>query len=144
MSWDDLLNLNLDDIFSVAPTSKPDPEPEVALEVGEAKLIVAKTVVENFTELSVCQMSNLSEVTEAIDLLINSSITESHKTVLAKLRDQLPFLVSNVKSFIEIEEENAKKLEARKVALEGLAKLKAKFKMAKAKNLEIGKRALTA
>ena len=83
MSWDDLFNLDLDEIFSVAPASEP--EPEAAPEVGEVELSAAKTVVANVHELSVCQILNLFEVIKDADLLINSSITEDHKTVLAKL-----------------------------------------------------------
>ena len=119
ISWDDLFNLDLDEIFLVAPASEP--EPEAVLEVGEAELSVAKTVVANVHEQSVGQISNLSEVIKAADLLMNSSISKDHKTILAKLRDQLPFLVFTIKSATEIEEENLKKLDARKAALEGVA-----------------------
>ena len=87
MSWDDLFNLDLDEIFLVAPASEPKPEPEITPEVGEAELIAAKTVVANVKDLSICQISNLSEVIEAADLVINSSIAEEHKEMLAKLRD---------------------------------------------------------
>ena len=109
MSWDDLFNLDLDEILSVAPASEPEPKSKAAPEVGKAELSAAKTAVANVHELSVCQISNLSEVIEAADLLISSSITEDQKMVLANLRDQLPFLVFNVKSAIDTEEENAKK-----------------------------------
>ena len=134
MSWDDLFNLDLDEIFSVVLVTKL--EPEAAPEVGEAELSVAKTSVANVHKQSIGQISNLFEVIKASDLLINSSISEDHKTVLAKLRDQLPFLVCIFKSATEIEEENVKKLDARKAALEGVAQLKAKFEKAKAKKQE--------
>ena len=62
MSWDDLFNLNLDEIFLVAPASEP--EPEVTPEVGEAELTAVKTMVANVKELNVCQLSNLSVVTD--------------------------------------------------------------------------------
>ena len=60
MSWDDLFNLNLDEIFSMAPTFEQ--EPKVVPEMGEAELTMAKTVVANVQELSVWKVSNLSEV----------------------------------------------------------------------------------
>ena len=142
MSWDDLFNLDLDEILSVAPTSEP--ELEVGTELGETELSAARTVVASVLEQSASQISNVSEVTEAADLLINSSIPEDHKAVLAKLRDQLPFLVSTIKSATETEEENSKKLETRKTAIEGLNKLKAKFELAKTKKQEMEKRASAA
>ena len=131
MSWDDFFNLDLDEILSVAPTFEP--EPEVGKELGETELAAARTVVASVLEQSANQISNVSEVTEAADLLINSSIPEDHKAVLVKLRDQLPFLVSTIKSATETEEENMKKLESRKTVIEGVNKLKAKFELAKAK-----------
>ena len=70
MSWDDLFNLDLDEILSVAPTSEP--ELEVRMELGETELSAAKTVVASVLEQSASQISNVSEVTEAADLLINS------------------------------------------------------------------------
>ena len=106
MSWDDLFNLDLDEILSVAPTSEP--EPEVVKELGETELSAAKTVVASGLKQSAGQISNVSEVTEAADLLINCSIFEDHKAILVKLRDQLPFLVSTIKLAIETEEENIK------------------------------------
>ena len=142
MSWDDLFNLDLDEILSVAPTSEP--EPEVGKELGETELLASRTVVASILEQSASQISNVSEVTEATDLLINSLITEDQKAVLAKLPDQLPFLVSTVKSANKTEEENMKKLETRKTAIEGVNKLKAKFELAKAKKQEMEKRASAA
>ena len=67
----------------MAPASEP--EPEVAKELGETELLAAKTVVANMLEQSAGQISNIFEITEAVDLLINSSISEDHKAVLAKL-----------------------------------------------------------
>ena len=90
------------------------------------------------------KVTKLEEGMKAADLLINSSIPEDHKTVLAKLRDQLPLLVSTIKSATETEEENMKKLETRKTAIEGVNKLKAKFELAKAKKQEMEKRASVA
>ena len=83
MSWDDLFNLDLDQIFLVAPASEP--ELKVVKEMGEAELSAAKTVVANVLDQSTAQISNVSKITEAADLLINSSISEDHKTILAKL-----------------------------------------------------------
>ena len=123
----------------MAPTSEP--ELEVGKELEESELATVRTVVVSLLEQSVSQISNISKVTEAADLLINSSIPEDHKAVLAKLRDQLPFIVSTIKSATEAEEENMKKLETRKTAIEGVNKLKAKFELAKAKKQEMQKRA---
>ena len=83
MSWDDLFNLDLDEIFLVAPASEP--VLEVAKELGEIELSATKTVVANVFKQSEGQISNVSEITEVADLLINSSISEDHKAVLAKL-----------------------------------------------------------
>ena len=138
MSWDDLFNLDLDELISVSPASEP--ELEAGKEQGESELAAARVVVANVLGQSARQISNVIEVTEAADLLINSSISEDHKAALAKLRDQLPFLVSTLKSAKEIEEENKKKLEARKSAVEVVSKLKAKFELAKAKKQEMEKR----
>ena len=85
MSLDDFFNLNLDKIFPVVPTSKP--EPEVASITGEAELAAAKTMVARVKELSISQISNLLKITKAADLLINSSIPDDYKAALAKLRD---------------------------------------------------------
>ena len=57
MSWDDLFNLDLDEIFLVAPASEP--EPEVAMEMGETKLLAAKTVVANVLKQFIGQISNI-------------------------------------------------------------------------------------
>ena len=83
MSWDDRFNLDLDEILSVAPVSEL--EPKVVKELGETELSAAKTVVASVLEQSAGQILNVFEVTEATDLLINSSIPEYHKAVLAKL-----------------------------------------------------------
>ena len=77
--------------------------------LGETELSAARTVVVNVLEQSASQISNVSEITKVADLLINSLISEEHKAVLAMLRDQLPFLVSTIKSATETEEENLKK-----------------------------------
>ena len=139
MSLDDFFNLDLDDLISVSPVSEP--ELVAGQELGSSELAAARAVVECALEQSACQISNIQEVTEAADLLINSSISEDHKAALAKLRDQLPFLASTIKSAQQTEEENEKKLEARKSSAEVLAKLKAKFELAKAKGQEVEKRA---
>ena len=122
MSLDDFFNLDLNDLISVSPVS--DPELVVEKELGMSELAAARAIVESALEQSACQISNIQDVTEAADLLINSSISEDHKAALAKLRDQLPFLASTIKSAQETEEENEKKLEARKSSAEVLAKLK--------------------
>ena len=83
MSWDNLFNLDLDEIFSVAPASEP--EPKVVKELGETELSASKTIMVNVLEQSVVQISNVFEISEAADLLINSSISEDHKMILAKL-----------------------------------------------------------
>ena len=95
MSLNDFFNLGLDEIFSVVSTSEP--ELEVAPTIGEVELVTVKTVVASVKELSIRQISILSEITEVVDLLIDSSIPEDYKVVLAKIRDQLPLLVSNVR-----------------------------------------------
>ena len=66
-------------------------------------------------------------------MLINSSIPEDQNVVLAKIRDQLPLLVSNIRLASQAEEENMKKLESRKADLDEVTKLKAKFEVAEAK-----------
>ena len=85
MSWDNLFNLDLDELISVSPASEP--ELEVGKELGESELAAAKAIVASVLEQSARQISNVSEVTEVADLLINSSISEHHKATLAKLRD---------------------------------------------------------
>ena len=70
-------------------------------------------------------------------MLINSSIPEDHKTVLANIKDHFPLFVSNIRSAIQVEEENTKKLETRKVNTTELTKLKTKFKAAKAKKMDL-------
>ena len=64
MSWDDLFNLDLDEILSLAPTSEP--ELEVGTVLGETKLSAARTVVVNVLEQFASQISNASEITEEI------------------------------------------------------------------------------
>ena len=55
--YDFFLSLDLDEIFSVVPTSESEPE---IVSIGkEAELEAAKTVVENVRELSVSQISKL-------------------------------------------------------------------------------------
>ena len=58
-----------------------EPEPEVTKELGETELSAAKTVVANVLEQSAGQISNVSKITEAADLLIKSSISEDHKAI---------------------------------------------------------------
>ena len=50
MSWDDLFNIDLDEILSVAPASEP--EPEGLKELGETELSAAKTIVASMLEQS--------------------------------------------------------------------------------------------
>ena len=80
---------------------------------------------------------NLPEIVEAIVLLINSSILDNQKSVLANIRDQLPFVISTTKSALYAEEESAKKLETRKVNVTELAKLNTKFEATKAKKSDL-------
>ena len=48
MSWDDLFNLDLDEILLVVPTSEP--ELEVGKELGKTELSAARTVVASVLE----------------------------------------------------------------------------------------------
>ena len=59
MSVDDFFKLNLDKIFPMVPAFEP--EPEVALVLGEAESATAKNMVASVKELSTSQISSLSE-----------------------------------------------------------------------------------
>ena len=61
MSVDDFYNLNLNELFSVVPTSVL--EPETVPTIGEVELEAAKTVVANVKELSISQILNLPKIT---------------------------------------------------------------------------------
>ena len=125
----------MDAIFSVDPLSEL--EPELTPVTEEAKLEAAKTRVAIVKGQSMSLISNPPNIIKAINLLINSSITEDHKTILANIRDQLPFFVSNIRLVIQVEEENTKKLETRKANTVDLITLKTKFELAKAKKIDL-------
>ena len=77
-------------------------------------------------------------------MLINSSIPEDQKAILAKIRDQLPLFVSNIRSASKAQEENTKKLESMKADAIEVTKLKDKFEAAKSKKMDLEKGAIAA
>ena len=86
MSMDNFFSrLDLDKIVSVVLASEPNLE--IIPVVEEAELEVVKTMVATVKQQSVNQISNIPKITEAVDLLINSSILEDQKVVLAKNLD---------------------------------------------------------
>ena len=70
-------------------------------------------------------------------MLINSLIPDNQISVLANVKDELPFLISTTKSALHTEDEIVKKLETRKADVIKLAKLKNKFKATKARKSEV-------